>query len=102
MPVRLRPSILSFMSQTLPKIVLAAMVGIITISGCLQAPTPIADAMAPAREQMEQIHTPAPAPRPTPQLSDNSLFPIVNIYGELRPAVYHAAPAHANFSFQQH
>lgn len=91
------------MSHTLPKIILAAMVGIITISGCLQAPTPLADAMAPTQEQMQELRAPAPTARPTAQLPDNSLFPIVNIYGELRPAVYRATgQPHANFSFQQH
>ena len=75
------------MSHTLPKIILAAMVGIITISGCLQAPTPLADAMAPSQEQMQELRAAAPTARPTAQLPDNSLFPIVNIYGELRPAV---------------
>src|SRR6185295_18773108 len=101
--VRLRrPSFLRFMSQTFPKLLLGAMVGITAVSGCLQAPMPLADAMAPRPDQF----TPAP-PVPqrqtvAPQLPDNALFPIVNIYGELRPAVFRSGQPHANFSFQQH
>src|SRR5436853_4920198 len=102
MPVFRRPSLVPFMSHTFPKILLAAMVGIISISGCLQAPTPLADAMAPRPDQLEPSPLPTQRQTPTPQLPDNALFPLVNIYGELRPAVYRAGQTHANFSFQQH
>ena len=35
------------------------------------------------------------------QLPDSALFPIVNIYGELRPAVYRTGQAKAGLAFQQ-
>jgi TolB protein len=60
-----------------------------------------------AANQEHTLHAPPPIPRsksstPDPQLPDNALFPIVNIYGELRPAIYRTGQARASASFQQH
>jgi TolB protein len=85
------------MSTTLPKILLTAIVGIITFSGCYQSPTPT--------ERATAYFPPDPLPQYKPiqpQLPDTALFPIVNIYGELRPAVFRTGQSRSNFSFQQH
>src|SRR5207253_4586269 len=96
-----RTSVLSFMSNALPKVLLAAMVGIITFSGCYQQPSPT--------ERATAAYLPDPAPLPerqyrplAPQPPDTALFPIVNIYGELRPAIYRDGEARSTLSFQQH
>src|SRR3954468_24518919 len=94
-----RQSVLSFMSNALPKVLLTAMVGIIAFSGCYQRPSPTDLATA-------QLPDPVPAAIPqyrpvAPQLPDTTLFPIVNIYGELRPAIYRSGEGRANLSFQQ-
>jgi TolB protein len=54
-----------------------------------------------------QLHAPPLVPRSKivpndPSLPDSALFPIVNIYGELRPAIYRSGQAKAGLSFQQH
>jgi TolB protein len=105
MRVALRqPSLLNFMSHTFPKILLSAMVGIITFSGCYQQPSPTEQAMSqlpdltPQASGQQNPQYTASAPQPP----DNALFPIVNIYGELRPAVYRATQSRPNLSFQQH
>ncbi len=87
---------LKFMTITFPKLLLAACVGIIAISGCNQP-------VSPTEEAMALIPEPVPQYRPiAPQLPDTALFPIVNIYGELRPAIYRSGESRSNLSFQQH
>ncbi len=57
-------------------------------------------------DRTTSLHAPPPIPRsraaPEPTLPDSALFPIVNIYGELRPAIYCTGQAKAGASFQQH
>src|SRR5258706_11591769 len=87
---------LTFMKNALPQILLTAIVGIITFSGCYQPPTTPDQSTAQLPDPMPQYR------RGEPQLPDTALFPIVNIYGEVRPAIYRAGESRANFSFQQH
>lgn len=95
---RHRASILSFMRYTFPKILLTAIVGIVAFPGCYQQPSPTEQATT-------QFPDPIPVPqyKPiVPQLPDTALFPIVNIYGELRPAIYRSGESRPALSFQQH
>ena len=87
---------LTFMKNALPQILLTAIVGIITFSGCYQPPTTPEQTAAQLPDSMSQYR------RSEPQLPDTALFPIVNIYGEVRPAIYRSGESRANFSFQQH
>src|SRR5205085_8725558 len=96
----LRTSVVSFMSNALPKVLLIAIVGIITFSGCYQQPSPTEQATAYLTSPVPRNPVPLPQYKPiAPQLPDSALFPIVNIYGELRPAIYRSGEGHASLSF---
>jgi len=81
---------------------LAALTGLIALSGCNYPP---ATPEEPNAAQLKPIDYDRPVNQSKPialQLPDSALFPIVNIYGELRPAVYRTGQAKAGLAFQQH
>src|SRR4051812_14580821 len=84
---------------------LAALTGLIAFTGCNYPPL---NPEEPSAAQLKPIDYDRPV-NPTGQskplalqLPDSAIFPIVNIYGELRPAVYRSGQAKAGLAFQQH